>query len=116
MILQLYRLRKSGPLNSKGVGDSRSVSPATTTTHKDIDRVHHMVMDDKRLNVNQTKGVLLHQDNAPVHKSVIARAAVNDCGFGLVDHLPYSPDLAPSDYFLFPNMKKTFGWEAVSDR
>ena len=23
----------------------------------------------------------------------------------LIDHPPYSPDLAPSDYFLFPNMK-----------
>ena len=33
-------------------------------------------------------------------------AAVHDCGFELVDHPPYSPDLAPSDYFLFPNMKK----------
>ena len=33
-------------------------------------------------------------------------AAVHDCGFELVDHPPYSPDLAPFDYFLFPNMKK----------
>ena len=54
-----------------------------------------------------TKGVLFHQDNAPAHKSVVAMVAVRDCGFELVDHLPYSPDLAPSDYYLFPNMKKT---------
>uniref|UniRef100_A0A3Q0RHJ7 Mos1 transposase HTH domain-containing protein n=1 Tax=Amphilophus citrinellus TaxID=61819 RepID=A0A3Q0RHJ7_AMPCI len=53
-----------------------------------------------------TKGVLFHQDNAPVHKSMVSVAAVCDCGFELVDHPPYSPDLAPSDYFLFPNMKK----------
>ena len=33
-------------------------------------------------------------------------AAVHDCGFELVEHPPYSPDLAPSDYFLFFNMKK----------
>ena len=32
-------------------------------------------------------------------------AAVHDCGFELVDHPSYSPDLAPSNYFLFPNMK-----------
>ena len=32
--------------------------------------------------------------------------AVHDCGFELVDHPPYSPDLAPSDYFPFPYMKK----------
>lgn len=52
------------------------------------------------------KGVLFHQDNAPAHKSVVAMAAVHDCGFELVDHPSYSPGLAPSDYFLFPNMRK----------
>ena len=49
---------------------------------------------------------MFHNDNAPAHKSVVAMAAVHDCGFGLVDHPPYSHDLALSDYFLFPNMKK----------
>uniref|UniRef100_A0A3Q0SYF5 Tc1-like transposase DDE domain-containing protein n=1 Tax=Amphilophus citrinellus TaxID=61819 RepID=A0A3Q0SYF5_AMPCI len=53
-----------------------------------------------------TKEVLFHQDNAPAHKSVAVMAAVHDCGFELVDHPPYSPDLAPCDYFLFTNMKK----------
>ena len=52
------------------------------------------------------KGSPVHQGNALAHKSVVAMAAVHDCGFELVDHPPYSPDLAPSDYFLFPNMKK----------
>ena len=53
-----------------------------------------------------TKGVLLHQDNAPAHKSLVAMSAVQDCGFELIDHPPYSPDLPPSNYFLFPNLKK----------
>ena len=53
-----------------------------------------------------TKGVLLHQDNAPAHKSLVAMSAVHDCGFELIDHPPYSPDLASSDYFLFSNLKK----------
>ena len=53
-----------------------------------------------------TKGVLFHQDNAPAHKSLVAMPAIRDCGFELVDHPPYSPDLAPSDYYLFPIMKK----------
>ena len=35
-------------------------------------------------------------------------AAVYDCGFGLVHHPPYSPDLALSDFVLFPNMKNTW--------
>ena len=46
------------------------------------------------------------QDNAPAHKSVNAMDAVHDCGFELVDHPPSSPNLAPSDYFLFNNMWK----------
>jgi [histone H3]-lysine36 N-dimethyltransferase SETMAR len=54
-----------------------------------------------------TQGVLLLHDNAPVHKSRLSKAAVADCGFVEIDHPPYSPDLAPSDYFLFPNLKKT---------
>jgi hypothetical protein len=29
-------------------------------------------------------------------------------GFQCLDHPPYSPDLAPSDYHLFPGLKKTF--------
>ena len=31
---------------------------------------------------------------------------VHDCGFEPIDHPPYEPDFAPSDYFLLPNMKK----------
>lgn len=53
-----------------------------------------------------TKGVLLLHDNAPVHTAHIAKAAIAECGFGTITHPPYSPDLAPSDFFLFPNLKK----------
>src|SRR5436190_22178427 len=55
------------------------------------------------------KKVLFHQDNAPVHTSVIAVAKINELNFELLPHAPYSPDLAPSDYFLFPNLKKWLG-------
>jgi histone-lysine N-methyltransferase SETMAR len=52
------------------------------------------------------KKILFHQDNAPVHTSVIAMAKINELKFELLPHTPYSPDLAPSDYFLFPKLKK----------
>ena len=38
---------------------------------------------------------LFLQDNAPEHTSQVAVAAANDCGFTLLSHPPYSPDLAP---------------------
>ena len=53
-----------------------------------------------------SKGILLQQDNARVHTCKIAMDAVERNGYGLIPHPAYSPDLAPSDYFLFPNLKK----------
>ncbi|KAF7286632.1 hypothetical protein GWI33_004665 [Rhynchophorus ferrugineus] len=50
--------------------------------------------------------VLLHQDNAPCHKSVKTMAKIHELGFELLSHPPYSPDLAPSDYFLFSDLKR----------
>ena len=36
---------------------------------------------------------------------MIAQQAVRDCGFVQLDHPAYSPDQAPSYYFLFRNLK-----------
>ena len=52
-----------------------------------------------------TRGVLLLQDNAPAHTSQVAMAAATECGFEVLPHPPYSPDLAPSDFYLFPKLK-----------
>ncbi|XP_073527124.1 histone-lysine N-methyltransferase SETMAR-like [Phyllobates terribilis] len=51
-------------------------------------------------------GVLFHRDNAPAHKAAVAMATIQEAGFELVEHSPYSPDLAPSDFFLFPRLKE----------
>ena len=51
------------------------------------------------------KKVLFHHDNAPAYTSAIATAKLFDLRYEILPHLPYSPYLAPSDYFLFPNMK-----------
>jgi len=53
-----------------------------------------------------TKEILFLQDNAPTQTSNVVAAKLNTLGFQLVHHPPYSPDLAPSDYYLFPNLKK----------
>ena len=44
------------------------------------------------------------------HTSTVAIAAIQKCGFQLVEDPPYSPDLAPlTTYYLFPTMKKELG-------
>ena len=52
------------------------------------------------------KGVLMQQDNARVHTCEVAMDAAERNGYELIPHPAYSPDLAPSDFFLFPNLKK----------
>jgi histone-lysine N-methyltransferase SETMAR len=52
------------------------------------------------------KKVLFHQDNAPCHKSLKTMAKIHELGFELLPHPPYSPDLAPSDFFLFADLKR----------
>jgi len=47
---------------------------------------------------------LLH-DNAPSHNATIVKQFLAQRKVTVLDHPPYSPDLAPSDYFLFPKMK-----------
>ncbi|KAL6257504.1 hypothetical protein P5V15_011074 [Pogonomyrmex californicus] len=60
------------------------------------------------------KKVLFHQDNAPAHTSAVAMTKIHELHFELVDHPPYSPDLAPSDFFLFPRLKVSLGGQRFS--
>ena len=46
-----------------------------------------------------------HQDNAPVHKSILVTDYLTKMGIKSVPHRPYSPDLAPCDFCLFPKLR-----------
>jgi histone-lysine N-methyltransferase SETMAR len=50
---------------------------------------------------------LLHHDHAWPHCSVQTQDAMRSLKFTAVAHPPYSPDLAPSDFWLFPELKET---------
>ncbi|XP_048238123.1 histone-lysine N-methyltransferase SETMAR-like [Haliotis rufescens] len=69
-----------------------------------LDRLRTIILAKRRGKI--TKGVLLQHDNARVHTCRLAVDAVKRNGFKVLPHPPYSTDLAPSDYFLFPNLKK----------
>ena len=53
----------------------------------------------------QKKKIIFHQDNALAHKSVLAMGKLRDLHYELLEHPPYSPDLATSDFSLFPKLK-----------
>jgi transposase len=51
-------------------------------------------------------GVLLLHDNAPTHSAAATVNLLNSWSWEILPHPPYSPDLAPSGFHIFPKMKK----------
>ena len=45
-------------------------------------------------------------DNAPAHRVLATQKKLVYLGFQCLDHPPFPPDLAPSDYHMFPGLKK----------
>ena len=58
----------------------------------------------------QHKVILLH-DNAPSHTAKPVKETIEAFSWEILSHAAYSPDLAPSDYYLFASMG-----HAVSDK
>jgi len=49
---------------------------------------------------------ILHHDNSPAHMALSVREFLATKQITLLEHPAYSPDLVPSDFFLFPKIKK----------
>ena len=54
------------------------------------------------------------QNNAPVHKSILVTDYLTKMGIKTVPHPPYSPDLAPCDFWLFPKLRGC-GYETIEE-
>ena len=46
-----------------------------------------------------------HQDNAPVHNSILVTDYLTKMGIKTLPHPPYSPDIAPCDFCLFLKLR-----------
>ena len=46
-----------------------------------------------------------HQDNTPVHNSILVTDYLTDMGIKTVRHPSYSPDLGPCGFWLFPKLR-----------
>jgi len=49
--------------------------------------------------------LFIHMDNAAPHKAKSTDSLLSELNFTRLDHPPYSPDLAPSDFWLFGQLK-----------
>jgi hypothetical protein len=100
--------------------DPRSGQPKTQRTDANVDRVRTLVNQQCYLEVftslrecvrRKRPGLwpdkwILHHDNAPAQDALRVREFLAKNSITKMNHLPYSPDLTPCDFWLFPKLKK----------
>lgn len=58
----------------------------------------------------------LHHDNAPAHRSKKVLKFIQENGIESIRHPPYSPDLAPADFWLLPKVKAHLRGKTFTNR
>ena len=61
-------------------------------------------------------GIHLLHDNASSHKCVVVKPFLASENVKVLNYPPYSPDLSPCDFFLFPNLKKMLSGNMYTSR
>lgn len=75
-------------------------------------------LQQKRPELVNRKRVVFHHDNARPHTSLKTKTKLKSLGWEVMQHPPYSPDLAPSDYHLFRSLQDNLDgkrFETVDD-
>ncbi|PNF40416.1 hypothetical protein B7P43_G01582, partial [Cryptotermes secundus] len=78
--------------------EERSGRPATSRTEENIKKNRQIVRENHRITVRS----MAEQS----HTALPAREFLASKQITVLEHLPYSPDLAPSDFFLLPKVKE----------
>ncbi|KAI6646965.1 Transposase [Oopsacas minuta] len=92
--------------------------PEKTTINRDyyVDELKELRKASKcEMRGKLTRGALLQHYNARPHESSKTMAAIDDLRFECLPHPPYSPDLAPSDYWLFGEMRRPLRGKRFED-
>ena len=74
------------------------------------------MQNEKRRPATDLRGLCLIHDSAPTHKWVLIQDFLKEEKVVQLSHPPYSPDLSPCDFFLFPLLKKTLSGRRYESR
>ncbi|UYV74934.1 hypothetical protein LAZ67_12001834 [Cordylochernes scorpioides] len=78
-------------------------------------RVHESIRL-KRSEMWSSKNWIIHHDNAPPHTATSVPTYLAKHGIQILQQPPYSPDLAPNDFFLFPKLKMALKGRIIDTR
>ncbi|XP_049516048.1 histone-lysine N-methyltransferase SETMAR-like [Dermacentor silvarum] len=73
----------------------RCLAGACRMNHRRVQRIRPVIADNWKL----------HHDNAPAYSTFIITDYLVKAGVPTIPQPPYSPDLIPLDFFLFPHLK-----------
>ena len=71
---------------------------------------------NKKLPSKGWSGVHLLHDDASSHKCEVVKSFLASEKMKVLNHLPYSPDPSPFDFFLFPRLKKMLSGNKYTSR
>ncbi|GFX80486.1 mariner Mos1 transposase [Trichonephila clavipes] len=97
--------------NLKGLGLSSKLDLLLDNTSINSEVCCHQLdklndaLRQKRSELINRKGVVFHQDNARPHTSLVTRRKLLQLEWDTMPHPPYSPDVAPSDNYLFRSLQ-----------
>jgi len=69
-----------------------------------LDRLLKRILRVRTAKFQSSEWFLFH-DNGPSHNAAIVKKFLANRNVAVLHHPPYSPDLAPANYFLFPKFK-----------
>lgn len=116
VLLCLWWDRK-GPVYYELLKQGKTINPDLYCNQ--LDKLNAAIKE-KRPALASRKGIVFHHDNARPHTAMLTQQKLNALGWEVLSHPPYSPDIAPSDYYLFRSLqnyltgKKFKSFESVS--
>ena len=94
--------------DQEGIVHREFVPPAMTVnadSYCDVLRRLRENVRRKRPQKWRNQYLIIHRDNVPAHRSFKLSQFLAKNNMTVIPHPPYSPDLAPCDFFLFPKLK-----------
>jgi len=92
--------------DSRGIVHKQFVPPGQTVNHAFykgvLERLRKLI---QRVRTDLADDWVLHHDNVPAHTALSIREFLAKKNIPILPHPPYSPDLAPCDFYLFSKLK-----------